>query len=154
MPAQKHTIVGVTAARRGMHEGETCVLLEMKFSVGDSENPEKCLRDMSRALQTFQIHADIDDRNTFMSSKMHGPYSLGDQKGVIAMTILVPQEGVDDVAFSAKVRSGVNGVTSLMKQSGYRVKTRIKPIEQLELQGTDGGEAEGAEPEEDESEET
>jgi len=133
MPAQKHTIVSITAARNIANGAEACIVMEMRFGGEDVSNPDKCMRDMQRALQTFQIHADVEDKNVFRGSVMHGPYSLGDQKGVIAVTVFLPREGVDENAFSAKIRSGVNGVTSLLRQGSYRVKARIKPIEQLEL---------------------
>lgn len=140
MPAQKKTNVSVTVADEISGGQGICVLIEMKIGSDDTGNESRCMRDLQRALQTFHLHADLEDKTAFSSAVVFGPYSYNDQKNLISFARLHPQDGVDRNSFSAKIRTGVHGVSSLLRQGGtYRVKARIKPVEQVTIPGTDGG---------------
>jgi hypothetical protein len=139
MPAQKKTIVSVVVADEISGGQGVCVLIEMKIGSDDANNAGRCMRDLQRALQTFHLHADIEDKNVFQAAVVSGPYSYNDQKNLISFVRLYPLDGVDRNTFSAKIRTGVHGVGSLLRQGGtYRVKARIKPVEQIPIPGTEG----------------
>ena len=139
MPAQKKTSVSVTVADEASGNREVCVLIEMKIGANDVDNMPRCMRDLQRAMQTFHLHADLEDTGVFQGASVHGPYSYNELKNLVCFVRLSPQDGVDHNAFSAKIRTGVHGVGSLLRQGGvYRVKARIKPVEQIVIPETEG----------------
>jgi hypothetical protein len=139
MPAQKKTSVSVTVANEITGGREVCILIEMKIGADDTENVSRCMRDLQRATQTFQLHADLEDKSVFSFASTLGPYFYNDQKNVIAIARLCPQDGVDETVLSAKIRTGVNGVGSLLRQSKvYRVRAKIRPVEQVVIPETEG----------------
>jgi len=139
MPAQKKTSVSVTVANEIGGGREVCILIEMKIGADDAGNVSRCMRDLQRATQTFQLHADLEDKSVFAMASTLGPYFYNEQKNVIAIAMLRPQDGADETVVSTKIRTGVNGVGGLLRQGGtYRVKARIKPVEQLSIPETEG----------------
>ena len=139
MPAQKKTAVSVTVADEISGGQGICVLIEMKIGSADVDNSGRCMRDLQRALQTFHLHADIEDKSTFQEAMVYGPYSYNEQKNLISFVRLNPQDGVDKNALASKIRTGVHGVGSLLRQGGiYRVKAKIKPVEQIVIPETEG----------------
>lgn len=138
MPKQKSTKVTVTALQHAIVKHEACIVLEMKIGSEEKEPTVKHGRDLDRALQTFRIYADTEYSNIFKSALLQGPYFIGDNEGLMAMVVLDRAEGVTDEDFSARVRTGVNGISSLLKHSGYGVKIRMKPVEQIPIPETDG----------------
>jgi hypothetical protein len=146
MPRQKNTRVTVSALQ---HVAETycesCVILEMKSGeVDGGVVTRKHANDLGRAIQVFRIYADTSDvreDGVFEVADFKGPYSVGDGVGLMVLVFLGRRNGVSVEAFSARVRTGVNGVSSLLKQNGYTVKVKIKPVEQLPIPGTEGAPA-------------
>lgn len=138
MPAQKHTKVTVTALQHAIRKNEACIVLEMKIGGEQKEPTVKHGRDLDRALQTFRIYADTEYSNIFKSALLQGPYVIGDNEGLMAMVVLDRADDVADEDFSTRVRTGVNGISSLLKHSGYSVRIRMKPAEQLPIPETAG----------------
>lgn len=141
MPKQKKTKVTVTALQHAIRKNEACVVLELKVGEEDKEPSLKHSRDLDRALQTFRIYADIENDNVFGAAQLQGPYCIGDNEGLMAMVVLSRAPDVAEEMFSTRVRTGVNGISSLLKGSGYGVKVRIKPVEQLPIPETEGAPA-------------
>jgi len=137
MPAQKKTSVSVTVANEIGGGREVCILIEMKIGADDVGNVSRCMRDLQRATQTFQLHADLEDKSVFAMASTLGPYFYNEQKNVIAIAMLRPQDGADETVVSTKIRTGVNGVASLLRQGTYRVKAKIKPVEQVVIPETE-----------------
>jgi hypothetical protein len=138
MPAQKKTIVSVTVANEISGGRDICILIEMKIGSDDAGNVLRCMRDLQRATQTFKLHADLEDKSIFAMTNTLGPYFYNEQKNVISIAMIRPAEGIEESAFSTKIRTGVNGVASLLRQGTYRVKAKIKPVEQVVIPETEG----------------
>jgi hypothetical protein len=145
MPKQKKTKVTVTALEHAIRKNEACIVLEMKLGAEDKEPTAKHGRDLDRALHSFQLYTDAMTENganeVFKTASVMGPYVIGDEAGLMAMVVLARAEGATEELFSARVRTGVNGISSLLKAAGYGVKVRIKPVEQIVIPATDGAPA-------------
>ena len=145
MPKQKKTKVTVTALEHAIRKNEACIVLEMKLGAEDKVPTVRHGRDLDRALHSFQLYTDAmteDGANeVFEAAAIMGPYVIGDDGGLMAMVVLARAEGATEELFSARVRTGVNGISSLLKASGYAVKVRIKPVEQLPIPETEAAPA-------------
>jgi hypothetical protein len=138
MPRQKKTKVIVSALEHAIRKNEACIVLELKVGAEDHEPGLRHSRDLDRALQTFRIYADTENNSVFASGQLQGPYSIGDSEGLMAMIVLSRAPSIAEEMFSTRIRTGVNGISSLLKAAGYAVKVRIKPAEQLPIPETDG----------------
>lgn len=138
MPKQKKTKVTVTVLEHAIRKSEACIILELKVGGEDKEPTVKHSRDLDRALQTFRLYADTENDNVFESAQLQGPYWVGDHEGLMAMVVLAKSQDVTDEMCSTRIRTGANGISSLLKAAGYGVKVRIKPVEQIVIPATDG----------------
>ena len=140
MPAQKKTIVNLTVTEHAKGN-ESCLMMEMKFGKEDQTPVDDHARNVGRAVQTFELYADVNNKNIFFAeTSLFGPYAIDfdDRKGFMTFLLFAPNNESDQSAFWARVRVGVNSMAGLLRQSGYRVRVRIRPIKQLDLPETAG----------------
>jgi hypothetical protein len=136
MPKLKKTKVTVTVLEHAIRRDETCIVMEMKLGEEDKVPTVKLGRDLDRALHSFQLYADTGSDaadGVFKAAQPMGPYVVGDDGGLTAMVVLARADGATEELFSSRVRTGVNGISSLLKAAGYGVRVRIRPIEQLPI---------------------
>lgn len=142
MPKQKKTKVTVTVLEHAIRKNEACIVLDLKVGGEDKAPTVKLGRDLDRALSSFQLYTDTmseDGANeVFQAAATMGPYFVGNDSGLMAMVMLAKTEAATEELFSTRIRTGVNGISSLLKASGYAVKVRIKPVEQLPIPEADG----------------
>jgi hypothetical protein len=131
-----------------------CFAIEVRPSGKDLENAPRMLRDMGRAIKTFELIADLEDEHVFVPGSNHcfGPFVYPDGKDFFGFVVFQTQEELGDKVPS-KVRAGLNGAIGVLKQSEVRCRQRIKPIEQLMLPGMEMIPTMKPESEESESEE-
>lgn len=125
----KKTVATISVLRKG--ENQWLFSVNMRLNEDDRDLPSNCYRDIGRALNTFVIHADLENEKVFEENNLIlGPYVYHDNEdamGVVAFS-------VKDASFASQIQGGVNAAASIIRQGGGRVvRRRVKPIKQLLL---------------------
>jgi hypothetical protein len=128
----KKTVATVSVLRRG--EKQWLFSLSMRLNEDDRDLPSNCFRDIGRALNTFVLHADLDDSNVFEENNLIlGPYIYHENEEAIGVVPFAVKNG-DSATAAEKIRSGLNAAAAIIRQGDGRiVRRRIKPIKQLLL---------------------
>lgn len=104
----------------------------------DSENINRGVRDLARALHTFMLTVDIDSPNEWNDGNATvkaGPFSLIGANEYFGNILFRVRGDADATMVSQKIRRGLNAAAALLRSTGYyRVGIRYKPIEQMLLQ--------------------
>jgi hypothetical protein len=128
----KKTVATVSVLRSG--EKQWLFSVSMRLNEDDRDLPSNCFRDIGRALNTFVLHADLDDSNIFEENNLIlGPYIYHENEEAIGVVPFAVKNG-DSAAAAEKIRSGLNAAATIIRQGDGRiVRRRIKPIKQLLL---------------------
>lgn len=139
MSKRKNTLallsVGTTI-NNGEDSKELCFAIEVRPSEKDLGNAKRLLRDIGRAIKTFELIADLEDEQVFVPDSVHsfGPFVYPDGKDFFGFIVFRLQDDVWDKV-PGKVRAGLSGAVGVLKQGSVRCRQRIKPVEQLILPG-------------------
>lgn len=117
-------------------------LVNMKLSEDDRDLPSGCYRDLGRALNTFLLHADLENPNVFEENNLTlGPYVYHDNEEIVGLIVFSVKDDIpvdDSQSFASKILGGVNAAAGIIRYGGGRiVRRRIKPIRQLLLPAID-----------------
>jgi len=129
----KKTVATISVLRKG--DQEWVFLVNMRLNEDDRDLPDRCYRDLGRALDTFVLHADLEDDSVFNGQKLSlGPYVYHDSEDAMGLIAFSSNPEVEETQLASKVRGAVNAAASIIRQNGGRmVRKRIKPVEQLLL---------------------
>jgi hypothetical protein len=128
----KKTVATISVLRKG--EKQWLFSVGMRLNEDDRDLPSNCFRDIGRALNTFVLHADLDDSNVFEENNLIiGPYVYHENEEAIGVVPFAVKNG-DSTAAAEKIRSGLNAAAAIIRQGDGRiVRRRIAPVKQLLL---------------------
>lgn len=129
----KRTIATISVLRKG--DNQWLFSVNMRLNEDDRDLPDKCYRDIGRALNTFRLHTDLENTGLFNENIFGlGPYVYHDNEDAVGMIAFSTKEEAEHTELQHKIRGGVNAAAAIIRQGGGRmVRKRIKPVEQLVL---------------------
>jgi hypothetical protein len=146
MASKNSIVIGVTKYATPDGAGVRLgILLRLttKPDILDGERA-RCLRDVRRAIQTFELVADIEDPALFedLNNGSMGPFMLAESREYASMVhAALRPEAIEEQALG-RLKQGVHAAAAIFRAAGdYRISLKVKPAIQLDLPSTNGASA-------------